>query len=103
MSQPPDSATDLGQSLPTGLVRTVSCDRAGAPRGSAQAELAGCTVDWDTVGGEPRTTHYVVRLFPGGCFAAGASPRLPQHRDNTIKTFAEHPLNALVSVARQCS
>jgi hypothetical protein len=103
MSQPPDSATDLGQSLPTGLVRTVSCGRAGAPRKSEQVEVAPCTVEWKTVTGEPRTTQYVVHLFPNGCFAAGASPRLPQHRDNTIKTFAEHPLNALVSVARQCS
>ena len=103
MSQPRDSATDLGQSLPTGLVRTVSCGRAGAPRGSERTELARCTVAWKTVAGAGRRTSYVVRLFPTGCFAAGATPRLPQRRDNTIQTFSEHPLNALVSVARHCS
>ena len=103
MSQPRDSATDLGQSLPTGLVQTVSCGRAGAPEGSEQTEVAHCTVAWQTVSGEPRTTRYLVRLFPTGCFAAGATPRLPQHRDNTIETYSEHPLNALVSVERQCS
>ncbi|HKZ14895.1 MAG TPA: hypothetical protein VJL81_13725 [Solirubrobacterales bacterium] len=103
MSQPRDSATDLGQSLPTGLVRTVSCGRAGAPAGSEGTEVAQCAVAWETVAGTPRTTRYLVRLFPTGCFAAGATPRLPQHRDNTIQTFSQHPLNALVSAARQCS
>ena len=103
MSQPRDSATDLGQSLPTGLVRTVSCGGAGAPEGSERTEVAHCAVAWQTVSGEPRRTRYLVRLFPTGCFAAGATPRLPQHRDNTIQTYSEHPLNALVSVARQCS
>lgn len=103
MSQPRDSATDLGQSLPTGLVRTVSCGRAGAPAGSERTEVARCTIAWQTVSGKPRTTHYLVRLFPTGCFAAGATPRLPQHRDNTIETYSEHPLNALVSVEKKCS
>jgi hypothetical protein len=103
LSQPRDSATDLGQSLPTGLVRTVSCGRAGAPEGSERTELAHCAVAWQTVSDEPRTTRYLVRLFPTGCFAAGATPRLPQHRDNTIETYSEHPLNALVSVERRCS
>jgi hypothetical protein len=103
MSQPRDSATDLGQSLPTGLVRTVSCDRAGAPAGAERTEVAHCAVAWQTVSGEPRRTRYLVRLLPSGCFAAGATPRLPQHRDNTIQTYSEHPLNALVSAKRQCS
>lgn len=103
MSQPRDSATDLGQSLPTGLVRTVSCGRAGTPEGPQRTEVAHCSVAWQTVSGAPRRTRYLVRLFPTGCFAAGATPRLPQHRDNTIETYSEHPLNALVSVARQCS
>jgi hypothetical protein len=103
MSQPRDSATDLGQSLPTGLLRTVSCGRAEAPEDSEQTEVARCTVAWQTVSGKPRTTRYLVRLFPTGCFAAGATPRLPQHRDNTIQTYSEHPLNALVSAERQCS
>jgi hypothetical protein len=103
MSQPRDSATDLGQSLPTGLVRTVSCGGSGAPEGSRRTKVAHCTVAWETVAGAPRTTRYLVRLFPTGCFAAGATPRLPQRRDNTIQTFSEHPLNALVSAARHCS
>jgi hypothetical protein len=103
ISQPRDSATDLGQSLPTGLVRTVSCSRAGAPEGAERTEVAHCTVLWQTVSGKPRRTRYLVRLFPTGCFAAGATPRLPQHRDNTIETYSEHPLNALVSAERQCS
>jgi hypothetical protein len=103
MSQPRDSATDLGQSLPTGLVRSVSCAEAGAPEGPERTEVARCTVAWETVSGAARRTGYAVRLFPTGCFAAGATPPLPQHRDNTIQTFSEHPLNALVSVADQCS
>jgi len=103
MSQPRDSATDLGQSLPTGLVRSISCGHAGAPQGSDRIEVARCLVAWQTVTGAPRKTHYVVRLFPSGCFAAGATPPMPQRRDQTIQTFSEHPLNALVSVARQCS
>lgn len=103
MSQPPDSATDLGQALPTGLVHGVSCSRPGRASGAEELELTHCAVGWETVGGEPRSTRYLVRLFPTGCFAAGAIPRLPQHRDPTIESFAEHPLNALVSVARQCS
>jgi hypothetical protein len=103
MSQPRDSASDLGQPLPTGLVRTVSCGTAAAPEGAGRTKLAHCTVAWETVAGAPRTTRYLVRLFPTGCFAAGATPRLPQHRDNTIATFSEHPLNALVSATRHCS
>jgi len=103
MSQPPDSATDLGQALPTGLVRRVSCRAAGVPSGAERPLITHCAVDWETVAGKARTTRYLVRLFPTGCFAAGATPRLPHRRDNTIKTFSEHPLNALVSVARQCS
>jgi len=103
MSQPPDGASDLGQSLPTGLVRSVSCGRAGTPEGTERTEIARCKVAWQTVAGEPRTTAYVVRLFPSGCLAAGATPALPQHRDSTIKSFSEHPLNALVSVAKECS
>lgn len=103
MSQPRDSATDLGQSLPTGLVRTVSCAPAAPAASPGGTEIAHCTVRWDTVSREPRTTRYLVRLFPTGCFAAGATPRLPQLRDNTIQTFSEHPLNALVSAGRQCS
>jgi len=103
MSQPPGSATDLGQKLPTGLVRGVSCGRAAAATGAERAELTRCEVEWETVTGVGRTTRYLVRLFPSGCFAAGATPRFHQHRDPTIESFSEHPLNALVSVARQCS
>ena len=103
MSQPSDGATDLGQELPTGLVRRVSCE---APRRPADAEkpaFANCSVSWQTVGGDARATRYLVRLFPTGCFAAGARPPLPQHRDTTIESYGENPLNALVSVEPQCS
>jgi len=103
MSQPPDGATDLGQALPTGLLRGVTCGRPGSPEGAERTEMASCTVAWKTAAGAPRTTRYVVRLFPTGCLAAGATPPLPQRHDNTIKTFSEHPLNALVSVAKECS
>lgn len=103
MSQPPDSATDLGQELPTGLLHGVACHRTGPPRGAERVEVTRCEVAWETVAGQPRTTRYLVRLLPTGCFAAGATPRFQQHRDPTIESFSEHPLNALVSVARHCS
>jgi hypothetical protein len=89
MDQPPDDASDLGQSLPTGLLDRVTC--AGAPAWH-------CTVRWQTAGGTPRTTRYAVRVSRTGCFSAGADPALPPHRDPTIQTYSEHPLNTLVGV-----
>jgi hypothetical protein len=103
MSQPSDDAADLGQALPSGTVGDVSCDSA-APKPSEVADpwMWRCRVGWETVAGQPRTTRYEVRLFPTGCFAAGATPRYPQHRDTTIESFSEHPLNAVASVRRGC-
>jgi hypothetical protein len=102
MSQPADGATDLGQSLPTGLVDGVECMRVN-PAAAREPLATHCSVRWQTVAGRARLTRYLVRLFPTGCFAAGAQPRFPDHRDPTIEGFSEHPLNALVSAGEQCS
>jgi hypothetical protein len=102
MSQPPDDATDLGQSLPTGLLRTIACSARGAQPAAAVAWSWRCDVQWETAGGAPRRTRYAVRLLPTGCFAAAADPGLPAHRDTTIASYSEHPLNALVSVRKGC-
>jgi hypothetical protein len=102
MSQPSDDSTNLGQDLPTGAVRDVACTQAGARPPGFRAWPWHCTARWETAGGRPRTTRYAVRLLPTGCFAAGAHPRLPRHRDTTIKTYSEHPLNALASLQRGC-
>jgi hypothetical protein len=98
MSQPPEGAKDLGQALPTGLISSVSCGRP-----AAEETTTHCSVRWRTVAGAPRTTRYLVHLLPGGCFAAGAQPRYPDHRDPTIESFSESPLNALVSADASCS
>jgi hypothetical protein len=100
MSQPPDGATDLGQDLPTGVLHGVSCATDSRRRGAI--EVSSCTVRWRTVAGRSRLTRYVVRRYPTGCFAAGAQPRYPNHRDPTIESYSEHPLNALVSVGEDC-
>jgi hypothetical protein len=102
MSQPPDAAADLGQSLPTGLVDTVACRPGAARPAGATAWPWRCSVRWETAAGRPRSTRYTVRLLPTGCFAAGADPRMPAHRDTTIASFSEHPLNAITSVRRGC-
>jgi len=103
MSQPADDAADLGQDVPTGTVGEVRCaDAAPKPATTAEAWRWACSVGWQTVAGAPRTTRYDVRLFPTGCFAAGATPRYPAHIDTTIKTRSEHPLNAIVSLRRGC-
>jgi hypothetical protein len=102
MSQPPEGATDLGQSLPTGLVHSVDCSAGGPPPGGRAARPWRCEVRWRSVSGGARTTRYAVRVFPTGCFAAAADPALPPHHDATIASFAEHPLNSLVSVRKGC-
>jgi len=102
MSQPSDSASDLGQELPTGLLSHISCGEEGPPTADETATTH-CQVSWQTVDGEQRETRYLVRLFPTGCFAAGARPPFPKHRDATIASYSEHPLNALVSVEENCS
>lgn len=103
MSQPADDAADLGQELPTGSVERVAC-AAGAQRPGSAGEpwRWGCRVAWRTVEGAPRATRYDVRLLANGCFAAGALPRYPAHRDTTIAGFSEHPLNAIASVREGC-
>ena len=102
MDQPVDDATDLGQELPTGLLDRVSCSAAAPKPAKAQPWQWSCSVRWTTAAGRARTTRYAVRLFPTRCFAAGADPALPAHRDPTIGSFAEHPLNTVVSVKRGC-
>jgi hypothetical protein len=102
MDQPVDDATELGQALPTGLLHGVSCSPAAPRPAGAQPWQWSCSVKWKTAGGRARTTRYAVRLFPTRCFAAGADPALPAHRDPTIGSFAEHPLNTVVSVKRGC-
>jgi hypothetical protein len=102
MDQPVDDATNLGQDLPTGLLDRVSCNAAGPRPAKAAPWPWCCTVRWETAGGRARSTRYAVRLFPTRCFAAGADPALPAHRDPTIKTFAEHPLNTVISVKPGC-
>jgi hypothetical protein len=103
MDQPREGATDLGQELPSGLLRDVSCASAGArPAATAASWPWRCRVRWETLRGTPKTTNYAVRLLPTGCFAAGATPRLQPHLDPTIKTYAEHPLNAVASFRKGC-
>jgi hypothetical protein len=102
MDQPRDDASDLGQERPTGLLDRVTCEPAGAKPAKAQPWPWRCTVRWQTAAGRAKTTRYAVRLFPTRCFAAGASPALPPHRDPTIESYAEHPLNTVISVKKGC-
>jgi hypothetical protein len=102
MSQPADGATDLGQSLPTGLVDGIAC--APAPRGVGPAgiKVTRCSVRWQTQRGDPRRTRYRVRMYGDGCFDAAAVPSLPPHVDPTIEGYSEHPLNVLVGAEKGC-
>jgi hypothetical protein len=101
MSQKSDDAMDLGQRLPTGLVRGVHCSSsAAAPAGGAWTWS--CDVRWNSVEGRAQDTRYAVRLTRGDCFAAGAAPRREPRYDATIRTYAEDPLNALASARRGC-
>jgi hypothetical protein len=102
MSQPRDEATDLGQDLPTGTVQRVRCAPAGARPAGATAWAWRCSVRWRSVAGRAHQLRYAVRNRPDGCFSAGATPALPAHRDATIESFSEHPLNTLVSVRKGC-
>jgi hypothetical protein len=97
MSQPGDDAADLGQQLPTGTVRHVSCRRNGSGGGKWS-----CAVRWETVDGKRESTLYEVDMNARGCFYASATPRLPSHYDSTIRTYSEHPLNSLQSLRRGC-
>jgi hypothetical protein len=102
MQQPPDGASDLGQSLPAGLLRDVRCAAAGARPAGAAPWPWRCRVRWETVAGATKTTNYTVRGFATGCFAAGAVPRLPDVKDPTIASYSEHPLNAIASRRKGC-
>jgi hypothetical protein len=101
MSQKSDDAMDLGQRLPTGLLREVRCTSAAA-RPSVGAWAWSCDVRWKTVEGGAQRTRYAVRLTRGECFAAGAAPRRQPLYDATIRTYGEDPLNALGSPRRGC-
>jgi hypothetical protein len=104
MSQPADGATDLGQSLPTGILDGVACGPPAPPRGGGdRIEVARCSVRWRTQGGDRRRTDYRVRMYPDGCFDASARPSLPPHVDPTIEGYSEHPLNVLVGAEEGCS
>jgi hypothetical protein len=101
MSQRSDDAADLGQSLPTGLLDRVRCAPA-APQPSSGVWRWRCRVRWKAVDGKRQRTHYDVRLQPGGCFSAGATPRRPEPYDATIHAYGEDPLNGIVSASRAC-
>jgi hypothetical protein len=102
MQQRSEDAMDLGQPLPTGLVDQVSCAANGTRPASGRPWAWKCSIRWQTVQHRAQQTRYTVRLDPGDCFAAGASPpRRPQY-DVTIRTYAEDPLNALWSVRAGC-
>ncbi|HWI73890.1 MAG TPA: hypothetical protein VNT55_18155 [Baekduia sp.] len=102
MQQPPDAASDLGQSLPAGLLRDVACSPAGARPSDDAAWPWTCRVRWETVAGTTKTTNYAVKSFATGCFAAGADPRLPDVKDPTIASYSEHPLNVVTSLGKGC-
>jgi len=74
MTQRSDEARDLGQPLPTGLLRGVRCAPKIAPPTAGRAWGWSCSVAWRTVEGRTAQTRYLVRLQPGKCFAAGATP-----------------------------
>jgi hypothetical protein len=102
MSQTSEDAVDLGQRLPTGLIREVRCRSAAAQPGAGGAWAWSCDVRWKSVEGRAQDTRYDVRLTRGACFAAGAAPRRQPRYDVTIRTYAEDPLNALASARRGC-
>jgi hypothetical protein len=102
MEQPRDDATDLGQDLPAGLLRDVRCAPAAPVGAAGRRRPWTCRVRWETAAGRPRTLRYAVTLLPTGCFGAAATPRLPDHFDPTINTYAEHPLETIVSVRNGC-
>lgn len=104
MSQPSDGATDLGQSLSTGLLDGVTCSPPPtAGNGAAKTEITHCSVRWRTQGGDRRQTDYRIRMYGDGCFDASAQPSLPPHIDPTIEGYSEHPLNVLVGAEKGCS
>jgi len=103
MQQRGDDATDLGQPLTPGLLDHVRCGADGARPASPRPWTWNCMVSWQTAAGAPQRTRYSVRLTPGGCFSAGASPQRPSRYDPTIRAYSEDPLNAVVSSDPHCS
>jgi hypothetical protein len=101
MSQHSEDAKDLGQPLPTGLVDRVTCAES-APQPSGSAWQWSCGVRWKSVEGRHEQTKYAVRMRPGLCFAAGATPVRAKLYDATIRTYSEDPLNVLGSVRPGC-
>jgi hypothetical protein len=102
MSQRSEDAMDLGQPLPTGLLRSVRCDSTTARPGAGGAWPWTCDVSWRTVERRAQRTQYAVRLQRGECFAAGATPHRAVRYDATIRTYSEDPLNAFGSARPGC-
>jgi hypothetical protein len=102
MTQRSEDAKDLGQPLPTGLVDRVSCSSDGRQPSGGRVWMWSCGVTWKSVEGHREQTRYAVRLTPGLCFAAGATPARGKRFDATINTYSEDPLNALGSVRQGC-
>lgn len=101
MTQPTDDASDLGQSLPTGTLRSVRCT-------SATKKPAGtpwdwdCDVKWRTVNDKPKSTSYRAQVTGKGCVYANADPPLDQVHDATTNAPAEHPLSILTVPKAGC-
>lgn len=102
MSQRDEDAKDLGQPLPTGVVRSVRCAPGSGTPGAGGAWTWSCQVAWRGVAGGAQETRYRVTLRTGLCFAAGATPTRGPRYDATVRTYAQDPLNTLVSVRRGC-
>lgn len=102
MTQRSEDAKDLGQPLPTGLLDRVSCSTTTPRPGGGRVWMWSCGVRWKSVEGHREQTRYAVRLSPGECFAAGATPQRGKRYDATIRTYSEDPLNVLGSVRPGC-
>jgi hypothetical protein len=102
MSQRTENAVDLGQPLPTGLLRSVRCDSTTPRPGAGGAWTWGCKVSWRSVEGRAQQTRYAVELQRGACYAAGATPKRAARYDSTIRTYSEDPLNAFASARHGC-
>jgi hypothetical protein len=102
MTQRSEDAKDLGQPLPTGLLDRVNCSSAAPRPQGGRVWSWSCAVRWRSVEGRSESTRYAVRLSPGECFSAGATPARPVRYDATIRTYSEDPLNALGSVRAGC-
>jgi hypothetical protein len=102
MTQRSEDAKDLGQPLPTGLLDRVSCGSSAPQPGGGRVWSWSCGVTWKSVEGHGEQTKYSVRLSPGLCFAAGATPVRAKRYDATINTYSEDPLNVLGSVRTGC-